>query len=79
MVPNYEIYRSSTANGTRRRASSSIATRSTRRSRLHYFVWLILGGPHPVLVDTGFLDDDAEKRGIRNYVRPSTVVRKSPA
>ena len=22
---------------------------------LHYFVWLILGGPHPVLVDTGFL------------------------
>jgi len=21
---------------------------------LHYFVWLILGGPQPVLVDTGF-------------------------
>jgi glyoxylase-like metal-dependent hydrolase (beta-lactamase superfamily II) len=43
---------------------------------LHYFVWLVLGGPHPVLVDTGFLEDDAEKRGIRNYVRPSTVVEK---
>ncbi len=43
---------------------------------LHYFVWLILGGPHPVLFDTGFLEDDAEKRGIRNYVRPSTVVEK---
>jgi glyoxylase-like metal-dependent hydrolase (beta-lactamase superfamily II) len=43
---------------------------------LHYFVWLILGGPHPVLVDTGFLDDDAEARGIRNYVRPSTVVER---
>jgi glyoxylase-like metal-dependent hydrolase (beta-lactamase superfamily II) len=43
---------------------------------LHYFVWLILGGPHPVLVDTGFLEDDAEKRGIRNYVRPSTVVER---
>ena len=43
---------------------------------LHYFVWLILGGPHPVLVDTGFLEDDAEARGIRNYVRPSTVVEK---
>ncbi|HSH33930.1 MAG TPA: N-acyl homoserine lactonase family protein, partial [Actinomycetota bacterium] len=26
---------------------------------LHYFVWLIMGGPHPVLVDTGFLEDDA--------------------
>ena len=43
---------------------------------LHYFVWLIMGGPHPVLVDTGFLEDDAQKRGIRNYVRPSTVVEK---
>ena len=43
---------------------------------LHYFVWLILGGPQPILFDTGFLEDDAEKRGIRNYVRPSTVVEK---
>jgi len=43
---------------------------------LHYFVWLILGGSEPVLFDTGFLEDDAEKRGIRNYVRPSTVVEK---
>ena len=24
---------------------------------LHYFVWLILGGPYPILFDTGFLDD----------------------
>jgi len=44
---------------------------------LHYFVWLILGGPRPVLVDTGFLDDDAQARGIRNYVRPSVVVERA--
>src|SRR5438132_830610 len=44
---------------------------------LHYFVWLILGGPHPVLVDTGFLDDDAQKRGIRNYVSPAAVVERA--
>jgi glyoxylase-like metal-dependent hydrolase (beta-lactamase superfamily II) len=43
---------------------------------LHYFVWLILGGPHPVLVDTGFLDDDARKRGIRNYVSPASMVER---
>src|SRR5262249_29250620 len=41
---------------------------------LHYFVWVILGGPHPVLVDTGFLEDDAQARGIRNYVSPAKVV-----
>jgi glyoxylase-like metal-dependent hydrolase (beta-lactamase superfamily II) len=44
---------------------------------LHYYVWLILGGPHPVLVDTGFLDDDAQARGIRNYVSPAEVVQRA--
>ena len=44
---------------------------------LHYFVWLILGGPHPVLVDTGFLSDDARERGIRNYVSPAAMVERA--
>jgi glyoxylase-like metal-dependent hydrolase (beta-lactamase superfamily II) len=43
---------------------------------LHYFVWVILGGPHPVLFDTGFLEDDAQARGIRDYVSPATVVER---
>src|SRR5262245_40871312 len=43
---------------------------------LHYFVWLIMGGPHPVLVDTGFRDDDAQARGIKNYVSPAEVVQR---
>ncbi len=44
---------------------------------LHYFVWLVLGGPHPVLVDTGFLDDDARARGMRNYVSPAAMVERA--
>jgi glyoxylase-like metal-dependent hydrolase (beta-lactamase superfamily II) len=44
---------------------------------LHYFVWLILGGPHPILVDTGFLDDDAQARGIRNYITPASAVERA--
>jgi hypothetical protein len=32
---------------------------SHEKLTLDYFVWLILGGPHPLLVDTGFLDEDA--------------------
>ena len=43
---------------------------------LHYFVWMILGGPHPVLLDTGCLEDDAKARGIRNYVSPASVVER---
>lgn len=43
---------------------------------LHYYIWLILGGPHPVLVDTGFRDEDAAARGIRNYVSPAAMVER---
>ena len=50
---------------------------SHRTLTLHYFVWLILGGPHPILVDTGFRDDDAQARGIRNYVSPAEVVARA--
>jgi glyoxylase-like metal-dependent hydrolase (beta-lactamase superfamily II) len=53
-----------------REASHDIVT-------LHYFVWLILGGPRPILVDTGFLEDDAEQRGIRNYVSPASMVERA--
>ena len=49
---------------------------SHEKVTLHYFVWLILGGPHPVLVDAGFLEDDVQTRGIRNYVRPATMVER---
>jgi glyoxylase-like metal-dependent hydrolase (beta-lactamase superfamily II) len=44
---------------------------------LHYFVWLILGGPHPVLVDTGFPEDEARSRGIRNYITPAAAVERA--
>jgi glyoxylase-like metal-dependent hydrolase (beta-lactamase superfamily II) len=44
---------------------------------LHYFVWLIVGGPHPIVVDTGFLSDDARERGIRGYVSPAAMVERA--
>ncbi|MFQ5899555.1 MAG: N-acyl homoserine lactonase family protein [Candidatus Methylomirabilia bacterium] len=43
---------------------------------LHFYVWLILGGPSPVLVDTGFGQDEAVQRGVRNYVSPATMVSR---
>lgn len=44
---------------------------------LHYYVWLILGGPHPVLVDTGYLESDAKQRGIRTWVSPAAMVERA--
>ena len=46
------------------------------RITLDFFVWLILGGPHPVLVDTGFAEEDAAARGIRGYVSPAAMVAR---
>ena len=46
------------------------------RLTLDFFVWLILGGPHPVLVDTGFAEEDAAARGIRGYVSPAAMVAR---
>jgi glyoxylase-like metal-dependent hydrolase (beta-lactamase superfamily II) len=43
---------------------------------LHFFAWLILGGPYPVLVDTGFRQEDAAERGVANFVSPAAMVEK---
>ncbi len=50
---------------------------SHEKLTLHYFVWLILGGPQPILVDTGFLDDEARGRGMRSYVTPAAMVERA--
>jgi len=44
---------------------------------LHFYVWLILGGPHPVLVDAGCREEDATARGLRNYVSPAAMVARA--
>jgi len=49
---------------------------SHERITLDFYVWLVLGGPHPVLVDTGFAEEDATQRGIRGYVSPASMVAR---
>ena len=46
---------------------------------LHYFVWLILGGPQPVLVDTGFLHHAAKSLRIPQHLRPPRVGPTHPS
>jgi glyoxylase-like metal-dependent hydrolase (beta-lactamase superfamily II) len=43
---------------------------------LHFYVWLVLGGPHPVLVDAGCRPEDGRARGMRNYVSPASLVAR---
>lgn len=49
---------------------------SHERITLHFFVWLILGGPHPVLVDTAFGEQDAAARGLRGYASPAAMLAR---
>jgi len=43
---------------------------------LHFFVWLILGGPHPVLVDAGCCEEHTAARGLRGFVSPAALVER---
>ncbi len=43
---------------------------------LHFYVWLILGASHPVLVDVGGHSEEALARGLRNYVSPAKAIER---
>lgn len=47
---------------------------STEAVTLHFFVWLLLGGPEPVLIDTGCGPDHAAERALGAYVSPAAMV-----
>lgn len=43
---------------------------------LHYYVWAVLGGPHPVVVDVGAHEAEAAARGLRGYVSPAAALAR---
>ncbi len=49
---------------------------STDTVTLHFYLWVILGGPHPVVFDTGFSEEDARKREARGWVSPAEMLRR---
>ncbi|MBI2492333.1 MAG: N-acyl homoserine lactonase family protein [Candidatus Rokubacteria bacterium] len=77
MTPTYEVYALKYAERDTTTCQFFYREASHDKLTLHYFVWLILGGPRPILVDTGFLDDEAQARGMRGYVRPAVVVERA--
>jgi glyoxylase-like metal-dependent hydrolase (beta-lactamase superfamily II) len=49
---------------------------SHEKVTLYFYIWCILGGPFPILVDTGFCYEDAQVREISNYVNPTSLLSK---
>jgi len=75
--PVYEVYALKYGERDTTRCQFFYREGSHDKLTLHYFVWLILGGPYPILVDTGFLEDEARARQIRNYVTPAAMVERA--
>ena len=43
---------------------------------LHFYLWVILGGPYPVVLDTGFSAADAQRREARRWVSPAEMLAR---
>jgi glyoxylase-like metal-dependent hydrolase (beta-lactamase superfamily II) len=43
---------------------------------LYFYLWVILGGPHPVVVDTGFSHDDARQWEMRQWVGAADLLAR---
>jgi glyoxylase-like metal-dependent hydrolase (beta-lactamase superfamily II) len=49
---------------------------STATLTLHFYLWVILGGPYPLVLDTGFSAADAQRREARRWVSPAEMLSR---
>ena len=43
---------------------------------LHFYLWVILGGPYPIVLDTGVSAADAQRREARKWVSPADMLAR---
>jgi glyoxylase-like metal-dependent hydrolase (beta-lactamase superfamily II) len=43
---------------------------------LHFYLWVILGGLYPIVLDTGFSAADAQRREARRWVSPADMLAR---
>lgn len=75
-MAGYEIYALKYAERDTRACEFFYREPSDEKVTLHYYVWAVLGGPAPLVIDTGFTPEDAARRGIRGYVSPAEMLRR---
>src|SRR4029453_16566261 len=49
---------------------------STDTLTLHFYLWVILGGPYPLVLDTGLSAADAQRREARKWVSPAEMLSR---
>ncbi|HET7877066.1 MAG TPA: N-acyl homoserine lactonase family protein [Methylomirabilota bacterium] len=76
MAPQYQIYALKFAERDTKQCQFFFREPSDATLTLHFYLWVILGGPHPVVVDTGFSPEAARRREARSYVSPAEMLAR---
>jgi glyoxylase-like metal-dependent hydrolase (beta-lactamase superfamily II) len=76
-LPRYEIYALKYAERETTACQFFYREASEEPITLHFYFWLIRGGPYPVLLDTGFSQEDAATRGVKAYVSPASMLERA--
>jgi len=77
MTPEYEIYALKYAGPLTSSGALLLWLREweTTETR-YYYIWSIMGGDHPIVVDCGVAPDAAKQKNLPGYASPSDVLKR---
>jgi len=76
MAPQYQIYALKYGERETKEGQFFFREASQKPLTLHFFVWVILGGPYPIVVDTGCTEPDARLKELRAFVSPAEMLAR---
>ena len=76
MASQYQIYALKYGERETKEGQFFFREASQKPLTLHFYVWVILGGPHPIVVDTGCTEPDARLKELRAFVSPADMLAR---
>src|SRR5215813_970408 len=76
MTATYQIYALKYGERETKEGQFFFREASQKPLTLHFFIWVILGGPHPIVVDTGCTEPDAKLKELRAFVSPADMLAR---
>ena len=76
MTTQYQIYALKYGERETKEGQFFFREASQKPLTLHFYIWVILGGPHPIVVDTGCTEPDARLKELRAFVSPAEMLAR---
>ena len=76
MATQYQIYALKYGERETKEGQFFFREASQKPLTLHFYIWVILGGPHPIVVDTGCTEPDARLKELRAFVSPADMLAR---